>query len=193
MHGIVRDDKQRDFRQAFEDIKQTLPKGNDAPALVIVAHTRKPKADEQKGGRALLHELSGSHALGSVPRCVFIMQAASTEETDDRVVWTCAKNNDGALGQRSAWHRRNGLFAQCGEFDWRAFDDGAEKRRKAVQLSDVMEAFDGGAARLSRKRAAEALMEVAEIRKTVAYAALAADGPFAEHLKETNGLLEYCQ
>ena len=50
------------------------------------------------------------------------MQAASDDTTDNRVVWTCCKNNDGDLGARSAWERRNGLFAPVADFDWTAFD-----------------------------------------------------------------------
>ena len=74
----------------------------DAPALGIVAHTRKPKTDERASGRALLNLLAGSYVLGSVPRTVFVMQAASDDTTDNRIVWTCCKNNDGELGRRSA-------------------------------------------------------------------------------------------
>ena len=51
------------------------------------------------------------YVLGSVPRQRFVMQAASDDTTDNRIVWTCCKNNDGELGARSAWERRNGLFA----------------------------------------------------------------------------------
>jgi hypothetical protein len=31
-------------------------------------------------------------------------------------VWTCCKHNDGDLGKRSAWKRRNGLFAPVSLF-----------------------------------------------------------------------------
>jgi hypothetical protein len=60
-----------------------------------------------------------SYVLGSIPRTVFVLQSASDDPEEDRVVWTCCKNNDGELGQRSAWQRRNvpvhrpTLSAQC--------------------------------------------------------------------------------
>jgi hypothetical protein len=107
---LARDDKAKDYGQAFDDLLAILPTGDDAPALGIVAHTRKPRSDERTNGRALLNLLAGSYVIGSVPRTVFVMQAATDDTEDNRIVWTCCKNNDGELGARSAWERRNGLF-----------------------------------------------------------------------------------
>lgn len=95
---LARDDKAKDYAQAFEELLAVLPNGDDAPALGIVAHTRKPRAEERANGRALLNLLAGSYVIGSVPRAVFIMQAASDDTTDSRIVWTCCKNNDGEMG-----------------------------------------------------------------------------------------------
>ena len=39
---LARDDKARDYKEAFEALLAVLPTGDDAPALGIVAHTRKP-------------------------------------------------------------------------------------------------------------------------------------------------------
>src|SRR5262249_26773347 len=112
-NDIARDDAIRDYRIAFENVMGTLPRGDAMPSVLIVAHTRKPKGDDRKTGRALLHELSGSYVIGSVARSVFVLQHASDHFADDRVVFTCAKNNDGSLGSPSAWCRRNGLFVPC--------------------------------------------------------------------------------
>ena len=90
--------------------------------------------------RSLLNEVAGSHVLGSVARCAFALQPASEEEADDRVVWSCCKNNDGELGSRSAWHRRNGLFAPCPDFDWEGFDKPRGEER-AAQSSAQDEGF----------------------------------------------------
>jgi hypothetical protein len=38
---LARDDKARDYKEAFEALLAVLPTGDDAPALGIVAHTRK--------------------------------------------------------------------------------------------------------------------------------------------------------
>src|SRR5205085_7506447 len=96
-NAAAREQDSREYLDTFDALRSVLPRGDNAPALGIVAHTRKPKTDERASGRALLNLLAGSYVLGSVPRCVFVMQAASDETTDNRAVWTCCKNNDGEL------------------------------------------------------------------------------------------------
>ena len=138
----------------FDALKSVLPLGDDAPALVIVAHTRKPKTDERASGRALLNLLAGSYVLGSVPRTVFVMQAASDDTTDNRIVWTCCKNNDGDLGDRSAWERRNGLFATVTDFDWDTFDAPEKDKRELITETDVRAPFRKWRANQSRSQEA---------------------------------------
>jgi hypothetical protein len=128
-NAVAREQDSKEYLDSFDALKSVLPTGDDAPALVIVAHTRKPKSDERASGRALLNLLAGSYVLGSVPRTVFVMQAASDDVTDNRVVWTCCKNNDGELGGRSAWERRNGLFVPIEFFDFDAFDHPPKEKR----------------------------------------------------------------
>jgi hypothetical protein len=187
---LARDDKAKDYAQAFEELLTVLPNGDDAPALGIVAHTRKPKTEERANGRTLLNLLSGSYVIGSVPRAVFIMQAASDDTTDNRVVWTCCKNNDGEMGKRSAWERRNGLFAPVTDFDWKAFDGDGEKRRTVI-LDDLDVLFEGGKRQLARNAAVEQLMELTALKHTACYAALKLDGKFARNLFEQDGLLNF--
>lgn len=187
---LARDDKAKDYAQAFEDLLAVLPNGDDAPALGIVAHTRKPRAEERANGRALLNLLAGSYVIGSVPRSVFIMQAASDEPEDKRVVWTCCKNNDGELGKRSAWERGNGLFVPVKDFDWKTFEGDGEKRR-TVSLDDLETLFEGGKRQLARHAAVEKLMEQTELKKTACYQALKPAGKFSQHLSEHDGLLTF--
>jgi hypothetical protein len=113
---------QEDYLDALHYIQSVMPAGNDKPAIGIIAHTRKPKQEERHSGRALLNMLAGSYILGSVPRTVWILQAASDAREDTRVIWTCCKNNDGDLGPRSPWVRQNGLFQPLPDFDWVSFD-----------------------------------------------------------------------
>ena len=163
---LARDDKGRDYKEAFEAILSALPPGDDCPAVGIVAHTRKPQAGERANGRALLNLLAGSYVLGSVPRSAFILQPASDEGTDDRVVFTTAKNNDGALGSPSAWQRRNGLFAPCEDFDWEDFNAAPENATRATVTQDHMEAlFNGGKTRLPTGEAVRLLMEQTGFKK----------------------------
>jgi len=132
----------RDYREAFDIVRGVFEIGSEkGPALGILAHTRKPIAGERFNGRALLSLLAGSYVLGSIPRCVFVIQSASDGVNETRVVWTCCKNNDGKLGPQSAWERRNGLFVPVPDFDWDEFrnpQDGRSKRRIKGTVDDLL-------------------------------------------------------
>ena len=142
-NAVAPDDRAADYLETFRVIRSVIPAGDDAPALGIVAHTRKPKSDEKAGGRGLLNLLAGSYVLGSVPRCAFVLQAASDDPEDRRVVWTCCKNNDGEMGARSAWVRCNGLFQPVTDFDWDAFDNaGSAKAPKWKAVVEIVQAAD---------------------------------------------------
>ena len=171
-NAAARDEKAREYLGTFELIRSVLPTGDDAPAIGIVAHTRKPRADERAAGRGLLNLLAGSYVLGSVPRTVFVMQAASDDTEDNRVVWTCCKNNDGELGARSAWERRNGLFAPVHNFNWDTFDNPRSDERVTVTADDMVEIFDNGRKQLTRADAAKALQTLTGAGRTACYTAL---------------------
>jgi hypothetical protein len=190
-NAAARDEKAREYLETFELIRSVLPIGDEAPAIGIVAHTRKPRPDERATGRALLNLLAGSYVLGSVPRTVFVMQAASDETEDNRIVWTCCKNNDGDLGGRSAWERRNGLFAPVPDFDWDTFDNPRSDDRVTITADDIAEVFDNGQKQLTRADAAKALQALTGAGRTACYTALKANGRFAGHLGETDGLLSW--
>jgi hypothetical protein len=132
-NAVAADDTQKSYIEAFKYIQAATPAGEDKPAIGIVAHLRKPNVNDRRG-RDGMHRLSGSYALASRPRSIFIMDSASNDETDDRVVWSCPKNNNGQLGQRSAWHRSGAGFVPCEDFDWDEYDaDGrAEPGRPAA-------------------------------------------------------------
>jgi AAA domain-containing protein len=185
-NAVAYEQDSREYLETFDALRSVLPLGDEAPALGIVAHTRKPKTDERASGRALLNLLAGSYVLGSVPRTVFVMQAASGDTTDNRVVWTCAKNNDGELGARSAWERRNGLFAPVIDFDWQMFDAPDCDRRQTITETDVAEVFADGP--LSKTEAAKRLQENTGASKATAYRALDLNGRFRKHLRLEKGL-----
>jgi len=190
-NAAARDEKAREYLETFDALRSVLPLGDDAPALGIVAHTRKPKTDERASGRALLNLLAGSYVLGSVPRTAFVMQAASDDTTDNRVVWTCCKNNDGELGERLAWERRNGLFAPVVDFDWEAFDNPHPDNRVTITADHMAEIFENSEKQLSRAEAAKELQSLTGAGRTACYSALKLDGRFAKHLRETRGLLTW--
>jgi hypothetical protein len=94
---------QRDYVETFNALRDLLPTGADKPALGVIAHTRKPQPNEKRtGGTGLMHLLSGSYILTSVPRCIFIMTRGTQDETDDSVVFFNPKNSNGENAPRSA-------------------------------------------------------------------------------------------
>jgi hypothetical protein len=167
-NAVAREQDSKEYLDTFDSLRSVLPRGDDAPALGIVAHTRKPRADERHSGRALLNLLAGSYTLGSVPRTAFVMQAASDDVEDIRIVWTCAKNNDGELGARSAWERRNGLFASVDEFDWEAFDHPGTKERRLFSPKVVTE-MDWPHPELEKKQLAKLIVDETGCGKSRAY------------------------
>lgn len=187
----VADDKARDYREALECILSCLPEGTDRPAVVIVHHLRKQSAGEgRRRGRDLLNELSGSYVIGSACRVAFILEPASPDAEDDRVILSCAKNNNGEMGAPTAWHRQNGLFARCEDFDWKEWDEGGSKRR-VIELDDLAKIFHSGSKTLSRTEAVKALKAHTGVGQSAAYEALKPDGRFSGHLSEAGGFITF--
>lgn len=187
------DDKSKDYLATFQRLLGMLPKGEKAAALGIVAHTRKPQGGERANGHSLLNTLAGGYALGSVPRSAFVLQHASDDPEETRVVWTCCKNNDGKPGKRTAWERGNGLFQPVDDFDWKEFDAAPEKRR-GVTVADLEAVFaseDGapGYRLLAKKEAVALLVEEAGCSKAACYKALEVNGKFKGRIKEKGGFL----
>lgn len=189
-NGVAKDDGQKDYLAAFDAIRAAMPQGPDAPAVTIIAHTRKPKAGENGNGRSLIHDLTGSYSIGSVARCVFVMRHASDDETDDRIVWSCCKNNDGELGASTAWHRRNGLFAPVEGFNFEEFDNPVKESGSKVKVEHLQQLFDNGRRRMAKAQAVEELMTMAGCKQSAAYNALQPSGRFGANItKDRDGLL----
>ena len=186
----ARDSMEKDFRVAFENILSCLPEGPERPALMIVAHTRKPRMGERVNGRGLLNLLSGSLILGSVPRAAFILQAASDDTKRNEFVFCCCKNNNGLLGEPTAW-RRDGVrfIGPLTDFDWDSFNNGAAGgagKNAKIEEDDLMKVFDYGRKWLSKDQAAKALMRATGAGRSAAYNALdKVKGRFLHLLKVT--------
>jgi hypothetical protein len=191
-NAAARDERARDYLETFNWLRDATSRGADAPALGIVAHTRKPKSDEKATGRGQLNLLAGSYVLGSIPRSVFVMQAATDNPEDQRVIVTCCKNNDGQLGPRTAWIRCNGLFIRVEDFDWSSFEAGqSNPKEPAVTAEDMEEIFVAGP--ISRADAVCRLEQKTKAGRTTCYNALKRNGKFAEHLLEENGTLRWVE
>ena len=188
-NAVAGKDKQEDYLAAFEAIRGVLPTGDERPAIVIVAHTRKPNLQERTSGAGLLATLAGSYVLGSVPRSAFVVQRASNDTLDQQLVWTCCKNNDGEMGARSAWRRTNGLFEAVADFDWEAFDNIDKVGMRKIDEDELSEVFNGGKP-LTRPEVVAALKERG-YGKSAAYDAIKPRGRFAARLSEQGGLFQW--
>jgi hypothetical protein len=144
-NSVARDDNIRNYQEAFEIIRKVFPTSDKGPAIVIAHHTHKPqKGEGALQGIGLMNLLSGSYLLFSVPRTVFVLQRASDDPDDDRVIWTCCKNNDGDKGPPSAWRRRNGLFAPDDNFDWNEYKKTRSEPDPADTVRDILAKYRGG-------------------------------------------------
>ena len=189
--AAAKDDKQRDYCETFNALRDLLPTGRDKPALGIVAHTRKPQLNEKRtGGTGLMHLLAGSYVLTSVPRSIFIMVRGTEDETDNSVVWFNPKNSNGENAPRSAWHRTGSGFTPAPDFEWAEFDK-APNERKTVRLEHLSEVFEGGDKHLELNDAKHALAALVGITEGAAYNALKPGGKWAAHLSREEKIITF--
>ncbi len=183
----ARDSMEKDFRAAFDAILSCMATGDKRPALMIVAHTRKPRMGEKVNGRGLLNLLSGSLVLGSIPRAAFVLQAASDDTERKEFVFCCCKNNNGELGKATAWKREGVNFVGPLEnFNWDEFNNGSTGGGKNAKIEEhhLEEIFDHGRVWLSKAAAAKALQTLTGTGHSAIYAALDTQkGRFAGVLK----------
>ncbi|MEZ5277869.1 MAG: AAA family ATPase [Opitutaceae bacterium] len=189
--ATVSDDKSKDFRETINQLRFVIGNSDRSPAILIIAHTRKPKSgDLIPQGRSSMHEVAGSYVLTSHSRSVFNLFAAYDDPQDDRVIFINSKNNDGEMAPRSAWHRKNGLFEPCPNFDWQEFEQQHERKGRAmVSLSDIRAIFDGPTKNMRKSKAVPKLMELTGCSNSVAYEALRIDGKFANHLEKVGDFI----
>lgn len=183
----ARDSMEKDFRQAFDNIIACLPAGDARPALMICAHTRKPRVGESAKGRGLLNLLSGSLVLGSIPRAAFVLQAATDDVEGNEFVFSCCKNNNGPLGPATAWRREGVRFVgPLEDFDWESFNNGGTGsggKSAKIEECHLIEIFEGGKKWLSKGEVTKSLMKVAKVGRSAAYMAVDPEGRFGSMLR----------
>jgi energy-coupling factor transporter ATP-binding protein EcfA2 len=171
-NACVRDSMEKDFQEGLTRLREVLAEAPEEPACLILHHLRKPKAEDKQRGRSLANLLSGSYVLVSVARSVLVMQPASDDTEDSRVVVTPAKNNDGQLGPRTAWERSEAWFDAVPAFDFEAFDSGGFKPKVAKVTEDHIRQLFAGGKQMAQKFAATELEALADVRRSAAYEAL---------------------
>ena len=101
---------------------------------------------------------------------MFALEPASNDTEDNRVVLTCCKNNDGIEGAPSAWHRQNGLFGECEDFDWEAFNAG-ELKQQGITL-EAMRGALLGASWVTKSAAVQLLIDAKICKRAAGFNAL---------------------
>lgn len=203
-NDVSAEDKQADYKEALQNIRRCFV-GRPSPTVVIVAHLRKPRGDasgRRKTGRDLLNELSGSLALGSTSRSVFTIQAGSPSMSDDRIVFEISKANDCSpdwlqeYGTRSAWHRANGAFEVCKDFDWEDWESPSQEKRRSLDASMIRDAFNSmvrdsaeGAKAFKAESLARTTSELFDIGKSTVHRAISEGGYLADLFERDNGYL----
>lgn len=186
-NALARDAMEKDFQEAFDSLRDVLADSPVDTATLILHHLRKPKSEDRHSGRGLANLLAGSYTILSIPRSVIVLQPATDQTTDNRLVVTCAKNNDGQLGERTAWERREGGFSPIPDFDWEEYADaGRHERARAVQPEHIQRAFKPGE-ELRPADAVERLQALAGVGRSAAYEALKIPGPYSYLIEKDCG------
>lgn len=189
---VTRDEGFADHQEALDNLRDVTGMGDQAPALVMVAHLRKQRGGDSwhpKSGRELLHELAGSFALGAKARTVFVLQPASMDPADDRVVFDAGKSNNETPEPASCWHRRNGAFLPAAGFDFETWLNPPEEARGKIIKADTMKRILAG--RMVARKALVEELKSAGYGASTAYRKTDPDGEFAGSLVENDGLLSW--
>lgn len=184
------DSTEKEYSEALARWREILSDADRFPSWLVVHHLRKPKTDDRHRGKSVAYLLSGSDTLHRAARSIFVLQSASDDVEDDRVVCTVCKNSNGQYGPRSAWRRAACSFEAVPDFDFEEFDGDNRKRSPAVKETHLNIVFDYGKRWLPRKEAAQELEGLAGVKRSAAYLALQESGRFAHMLiSESDGKL----
>ena len=125
---FVNDSSQKDYKPVLDMILGCLPTNpKECPAVLIVAHCRKPSNHKHRRvrGRDLMHEVSGSSILTAKARSVFVIEHLHPLDNNDaRIIFTCAKSNDAKLSPRGCYQPSPDIFTQVEDFDWSEYNRG---------------------------------------------------------------------
>lgn len=111
--NLTTDTTHKEYSKLIDQIMDCLPDDPKiCPAVMIVAHLRKPDPKTKKlSGIGLMHGVNGSQVLTSRSRFVLAMESIDTsDDTDERVLVTCAKANDAQTMPKSCHVRGKVTF-----------------------------------------------------------------------------------
>jgi hypothetical protein len=187
---LVEDEMAKHFAAFFVALNAMLHGLEPRPAVLLVHHSRKPKEGD-KGARALLNLISGHQTLQRRARSICYL-GRITEEFDERrvvAVWLKVSDSGEAEGRKTALQLGDsGTLEEIQNFDWSewqgATSGGNAKREPRVKEAHILQLFDYGRRRMTRKQAAEELEVIAGVKRSAAYDALKLNGRFASLLAE---------
>jgi len=184
--AIAVDDASKDVIEKLGEIRTCFGSGDDFPALMILAHTKKPRAEEVRKGRGLINQVSGSIALANTARTVYMILPWCDEMEDDRVYWACVKLNNGQMYPASVWHRRFGTFFEHdGKTNPKDFGREDSERQKITE--DHLRAAFGEDKDLDTKELVRRLMKISEAGQSTAWRAIGEDDYLKPLLERVRG------
>jgi hypothetical protein len=196
---IAVEDSAKEVVDKLVEIRACFPSGDNCPGLLIVAHTKKPRSEDVKRGRALTNQISGSVALPNTARCVYVMLPWNEDPEEKRIYWICSKLNTGEMYAPSVWKRRLGmLFEHDPDTDPRAWghseaEEVAAEGRRVLKPEILKEAFGD---RMGMKRAElyEAVRKLAECKRmkignSTIWRAISKEGYLSDYLSEAAGMI----
>lgn len=192
---VAADDSSKDVMDKLAEVRSCFPPGDDSPGLLIVAHTKKPRAEEIRPGRGMVNQVSGSVALANTARCVYVLLPFSDDQEDSRILWCCPKLNDGQMYGNSVWFRRFGSFFEHDpNTDPKSWGAAAEPPSGVwVTVERVRSILmDPAPSAMTRKRLCETMAERFNDGEGVSTAYKYLKSPeFAAHLSEQGGLISW--
>lgn len=189
---VAVEDASKEVIDKVNEIRSCIRHSGREPALLIVAHTKKPRPEDVRKGRGLVYLVSGSIALTNCARCCYVLLPWSDEVEDQRVYFCCPKLNDGENYPPTVWKRRFGTFFEhdpdTDPRQWgRSEDDDPRRRITEDQLRDAFGRDEALHARVLVQR----LVKLTGCGESTAYKAVAEGGYLAAHLlRNGNGKIK---
>lgn len=188
------EDQASEVMNAIRIIRQAVGVGEDAPGILLVAHTKKPRSEESMRGRNLAHAVSGSVAWVNTSRCTYLCVPFDPDDIeDDRIYFSAPKINDGPNYAPSVWHRRFGTFfehdPQTDPSSWgrdKTKEESSEDRQR-IRFEDLKKAF-GSRPGMKRSELVKSLQALGHDEATC-YRATRSGGYLERYLVEASGVL----
>jgi len=192
--GLAVVDEANEVMDALRIIRQAAGTGDNAPCILLVAHTKKPRSEESIRGRNMANMVSGSVQWVNASRVTYLcLPWDSDEMEDDRVYFATPKLNDAANYAPSVWHRRFGTFFEhdpnTDPRTWgkdKSEEERHEERRK-IGKEDVEAAF-GDRTGMKRNELVKALVSLGHDEATC-YRATGPNGYLMKHLHTVAGVI----